>query len=762
MEKYVLSIFDGGEEPYQVDLEKFNKENISFGRSKDNDLVLHSILVSRLHGCFQLSRAGVRVKDAGSTNGLVHNGIATRECLLAEGDILRIDKAQEGMNKGVLILLNAGEAGSSWKQFQYKPQGRTTIGRAADCDITLPHVSVSKHHLCITRKNSRVYVEDLHSTNGTFLNDQRVIGVQQLQDKDVLLVADTKLIVTEQGIFYCSSKKGIGLEASHLVKVVKGHKKEITICNDVSLAIPPGAMVAMVGGSGAGKTTLMNMISGYSRPSSGKVFINGVNLYHTYDAVKNIIGYVPQQDIVYDNLTLWDMLIYSAKLRLPDDTALDEMRKRVSQVIGMVELAGKEHTMIRQLSGGQKKRASIAVELLSDPKLLFLDEPTSGLDPGTEHSLMTTLKRMASEGKTIVLVTHSTLNLHICDKIVFMGQGGNLCFYGSVKEAVGFFHVDSIVKIYDMLTDHAPEWRRAFMESAYSTTAENGKDAGSGKIEKETSRHGSLRQIRVLTERYIKLLINDRKRMLLLVLQAPALALLISLVEDGTQFDHFGMTKSLLFALSCSAFWIGILNSIQEVCKERNILRREYMTGLKLGPYISSKILVLGLMCLIQTALLTAVFVWTVGGPEEGVLLPAWIELYLTAFLTSVSAAAMGIFVSTLVKNQDRAMTIAPLLLMPQILFSGLLFELTGVTKTISWFAICRWSMEGFGTTANLNGLKYMVKIDGKSQEVAHKAEKFFEYTSGHIGKDWMILTAFIVGFVLLSVIVLRNIKKNN
>ena len=245
-------------------------------------------------------------------------------------------------------------------------------------------------------------------------------------------------------IYFHTYTGGIGITVSHIVKTVKSGNNSINICNDVSLEIRPAELVAIIGGSGAGKTTLMNAICGYNKPTSGKVVINGEDLYEkdTYEALKSVIGYVPQQDIVYDNLTLFSMLNYAAKLRLPDDTSPAERERRVREVIDMVELSSKADTMIRRLSGGQKKRASIAVELLSDPQLFFLDEPASGLDPGTERNLMRTLKNMTQSGKTVILVTHSTLNLQDCDKILFMGRGGNLCYSGNMESAKRFFKID--------------------------------------------------------------------------------------------------------------------------------------------------------------------------------------------------------------------------------------------------------------------------------------------------------------------------------
>ena len=430
-----------------------------------------------------------------------------------------------------------------------------------------------------------------------------------------------------------------------------------------------------------------------------------------------------------------------------------EREAAIERAIRLVELTEKKNSFIKSLSGGQKKRASIAVELLSDPNLLFLDEPASGLDPGTERNLMQSLRAMADGGKTVILVTHSTLQLRLCDKIVFMGKGGNLCFFGSYDDALEFFGVSDIVDVYNMITDNAMEWREKYDRT--QAPAVSGRPAA-GRI--PPVKGEKTLQLPVLCSRYVKLVANDRQRLLLLLAQAPALALLISLVADGQQFEQYDMTKSLLFALSCSAFWVGMLNAIQEVCKERSILKREYMAGLSLNEYILSKILVLGVLCLIQSALIVGVFAMSVGLPEEGLFLPPMIEFLITTFLTATASAAMGLFVSSLFTNADRAMTVAPILLMPQILFSGLIFELEGATEMLSWFAICRWSMEGYGTTANLNELP--LKMQQEFPMMSHEAESFFDFTVPHMLKAWLILLLFVVLFLGLARAVLTNIGK--
>jgi hypothetical protein len=249
---------------------------------------------------------------------------------------------------------------------------------------------------------------------------------------------------------------------------------------------------------------------------------------------------------------------------------------------------------------------------------------------------------------------------------------------------------------------------------------------------------------------------NDRVRTLMFLLQAPLIALLIALVADGKQYEEYPMTESLLFALSCSAFWLGILNSIQEVCKERNILKREYMTGLRLDAYICSKVSVMALVCLVQAFMLTAVFSVLVGLPAQNVVFAPFFDLFVAVFLTALSASATGIFVSSLFKNADRAMTVAPLLLIPQLLFSGIIFELSGATEVMSYAAVCRWSMESLGTTARLNELPTVFN----EMVIPPEASGFYETTAAHLLTTWAALCGFVVIFSLAAGLVLMNINK--
>jgi ABC-type multidrug transport system ATPase subunit/pSer/pThr/pTyr-binding forkhead associated (FHA) protein len=750
-----LMIFDGTAQPIEMDLADFSKNVMTFGRGEGNDIQLRSGYVSRSHGQIRLINGKWVIEDLGSRNGLVFNGQNIMSRVLEDGDSIRIDDGAETTVGGVLLVFSQSGHDAAWKTVDITNHGETTIGRDPACSIVLDHVSVSKIHAKIIKRGDVYIIVDFHSTNGLMINGKRIVHPYQLREKDLILITNSKLIFNNGQISYHCFKKGIRVDAFKVSQKVGKNRK--TICSNVTLNIKPCELVAIIGGSGAGKSTLMNCISGYSLPTEGRVAINGMDLYGNFSALKNIIGYVPQQDIVFDNLTVKNMLHYAAKLRLPKDVIESERQQIIARVLDNVELTAHKDKLIKNLSGGQKKRASIAVELLADPTLFFLDEPTSGLDPGTERNLIKTLKTMAESGKTVVFVTHSTLNLRMCDKIVFMGTGGHLCFCGTYEEALEFFAIDDVVDVYNLIADNPQVYSSQYLFARQ--LSENDRGLAAAEIPKQSKRHGRLKQVAVLSRRHMHIMINDRVRLILLLVQAPVLALLIALVANDKQFTQYEMTKSLLFAMACSAFWIGILNSIQEICKERIILKREYMTGLRLDSYLFSKTLVMGLICLIQAFLLTTVFVVAIGKPDEGVLFGAYPELLLTTFLTALAASSMGLFVSSLFKNADRAMTAAPLLLMPQLLFSGMIFVLDGPSKMISWLAVCRFSMEAYGTTANLNSLSTGLQLQGFMQ-FGHSAEDFYTFSTAHFAFALGLLCAFVVAFLAVAGLVLRGIKK--
>ena len=500
----------------------------------------------------------------------------------------------------------------------------------------------------------------------------------------------------------------------------KGGRK--TILDRVSLSIEANEFVAIIGGSGAGKTTLMTAMSGFDSKVTGHVYCNGTNLHENFQTLKNIIGFVPQQDIIYENITLKKMLYYTAKMKMPQDTSNQEIEERIEEVLRMVELSEHKDTYIRRLSGGQKKRASIAVELLANPGLFFLDEPTSGLDPGTEEHLMRTLSKLSKEQeKTIVMVTHTINNLDLCDKVIIMGYGGRLCYCGSPAGIKDFFRTDDLVKVYDIITADPKGWETQFKMSGINAVSGQVRESNGEAIKPRTV--SGFAQLGILVRRYTTLIMNDVQRLALIFGQPLIIGLLLTLVAGPDIYRKFTETQSILFTLMSGGIWMGLLNTIQEVNKERVILKREYMGNLKLPIYMLSKYIVQGVISLIQAVILVLTFVLIKGAPDcKGVIISnATLEMIVLIFLTIYASAGMGLLLSSITKSADRAMAIAPFVLIIQLIFSGILFELTGATDKISYVTFSRWAMESIGSTCDLN------LLDPPGQEESEQVEDQFD-----------------------------------
>ena len=676
---------------------------LRFGRESDNDIVVTppSRTVSGYHGTFEVQGGYLYIVDNNSSNGLFHNGVRKTRIQLGIGDVISVGIPQRGTNRTVIVI---GEADKRWNMFNLANRNDITIGRMPENDLRITNPTVSAYHARLMRNHNGAWsIQDLGSSNGTRVDSAFITAPTMLAAGSVLTLGNAQIVFLETCLLVMVERRGVEIVAKDLVRyrVNRGVRRITT--DHISLTFGRGEFVAIVGGSGCGKSTLLNELNGSEPADEGSVTLDGTDLYANFESLKCSIGYVPQQDIVYDDLRLSDMLYYAAKLRMQPDTTPEERESRVNEVIDLLELGGVRDNIIGRLSGGQKKRASIAVELLADPRLLFLDEPTSGLDPGIERKLMVRLAEMAHEGRTIILVTHTTLNLHLCDKVVFLGTGGKLCYVGNPQGALSFFNVDDYVEVYPLIEDRPDHWERQF-QMARLQQRTGYQQGGAAGITQGKHTPGFFSQLVSLTARYAKLMFNDRSRLALMIGQAPLLALLINIVAASGVFEVCEDTKFCLFALSCAAFWVGIFDSIQEICKEVSIFRRESDGGMRLSAYIASKVIVLGALSLIQTLLLVGVLLLMMGVPTNP-LFSGPLELIISTYLTVLSAMCLGLLISALFHSPERALAVAPLLILPQILFSGIAFELNDVTEKISYAINCRWAIEAMGTTADLNGL---------------------------------------------------------
>lgn len=774
-ERLFVTILDGSTNDIILDLSSFQKERITFGRAEDNDIVLTSSVVSKHHGSFRYQGGHWRICDEHSTNGIFQNGERLEQKQLVGGDKLLI--GYESTSKKVTFVFSQNSPQNVYRKYTMPPGKTITIGRSKDCEVQLDHVSVLKRHCIVTRTDGGVYLERASSAAPVQYNNTNMPLKQKLSDMDRFLIGDTQFFFSNNTLHYIKIAEGLCFEVSHLSKIVGKGKR---INDDVSFSVNAGEFVAIIGGSGAGKSTLMNCLCGSSAISEGYVTVDGEDLTSNYSSLKNLIGYVPQQDIVYDGLTLYKMLYYAAKLRMPDDSGAEEIRQRIDQSLEYVELEEKKDLLIRKLSGGQKKRASIAVELLSDPKLFFLDEPTSGLDPGTERNLMETLKKMSRRGKTVVLVTHTPLNLSMCDKIVVMGSGGRLCFCGSPDAALDFFGVADMVDVYDLINNNAEYWSSLYKQG-HTGSAKVQTIGNASRGNDVRHRVSSFRQLRILMRRYAELLTGDLRRLLIQLLMAPGLGVLLYIAfRDSFPFQTSGDTQKLALTLACCAFWIGLFNTIQEICRESRIYRRERMSSLRLAPYIGSKLTVNALLDLVQSLLLLGTVSILLAVPEAGMQFPdhPWLELFITTYLTMFSATCIGLMVSAAVNDPGQATSAAPILLIPQILFSGVVVtEMTGIVDSLSRFMSCRHACIAYCTTSDINNLPSEFKLTALGYEAGEVAptdsiysyadnvnsviEKLFgsetaQAISNPVVSSWVLLIALSAAAILLSLVFLK------
>ena len=808
-----VTIYIPNHEPAVFDLDSFGKETVRLGRGPihggtgavNNNIAIPNDIafVSRAHCTFYQSDGHWFIFDDNSANGLNFNGVKIFSQMMSDGDKYYIGKSIE---ERLVIAYSFGEAGASEPIDKYRlnPNGKYVIGRDGSCNLVLDHPSVSRWHCIITGVNGVYYIDDNNSTNGIILNGFQLMGRVQLNQMDKITIADTTLIFTDGMLYTQKLRGGVSVSVRNVYKKVKTKKGEKFITNGVNLNIEPGEFVAIVGGSGAGKTTLLNCISGMAGFTAGNIFINGESIRTNERSLRSLMGYVPQNDIVYDNLTLERMLMYSAKLRMPVDTTPAEIQAKIDETLDLVELTAHRTTMISRLSGGQKKRASIAVELLASPKLFFLDEPSSGLDPGTEKHLMHMLKKLSETGKTVIMVTHTVQNINICDRLICMGNGGLLCYSGKPSKALEFFGKEDMIDIYDDLNENS-----VAVSERFRAMEENQRPSGNGNNEEEKPAMKAkyafvpkkfFKQFFVMTARYAEIIFNDRSRLLLLLIMPVALTILVCVAfqADGNIYNYLGLsvdrdclpflvagdTMKLMFAFSCAAFWIGIFNSVQEISKERTIFEREKFTGVRAVPYVLSKLVIIGIICLIQSIIMQLLFNYfsnttaTVDGDmdsltalavrmnDEGIIFNSLpVELFVTTFLCVMCAMCLGLLISSAASN-DLALILCPVFLLPQILFSGVASTLSGITETISKIVPCRWACIAYFTSSAINDMYESAKFEvgswklteystGFGVDEAYSAAKTYVGSLDPTKSAWVVLLAMSVACVIGSMVIL-------
>ena len=598
-----LAITIAGETPKTYPLES---EIISIGRALDNDIVIPSQIVSRHHAQLEWADGGyLIVPDPDATNPLILNGHPViHEQPLHHGDKLRIG----GKDPGMMVSMtyeSPSEAAAELVTITFDTQNQLQIGRDPGNDVVLESPQVSRFHALAERVGQRFRIRDLQSSNGTFVNGARIDGEAWLDTDDEIIIGPYRFVMGEDGFDQYDESTGLLLEAINLNKWVR---KDLNILQNISLIFQPREFIVVVGQSGGGKSTLIDSIAGYRPATHGKVLVNGTNVYENFDAIRHNIGFVPQKDIIHMELTVYQALDYAARLRMPPDTSKDERHERVMQVLEDLDLTHRKDVQISGLSGGQQKRVSIGVELLTQPGLFFLDEPTSGLDPGTETALMQLMRRLADQGRTIVLITHATKNVMLADKVVFLARGGYLAWFGPPEEALEYFDQYrneaarragrmEFDEIYAVLDDQskgtAAEWAERYLNHpAYQTyiaeplqKTELATDSSKPVKEESKTEHkqvSGLRQFMILSSRNFKILTRDKFSLALMLAAAPIVGLLdvvLAVLMGREPFSHAtgDITNVIIttFLLPVYAVMVGALAMMREIVKEGEIYKRE-------------------------------------------------------------------------------------------------------------------------------------------------------------------------------------------
>ncbi|NPV77114.1 MAG: FHA domain-containing protein [Anaerolineae bacterium] len=721
-----------GEGPWQtytlVEGEQF------IGRVPTNQIALDASCVSRCHAKVVLKDGRVTITDLGSKNGVLYHGQLippNQPVLLNLLDSFRIDEftfelaagAQlSGLNidrdSSTVLEVDASRLASEpipTGRLNLLGQDRVTIGRAPDNQIVLDHPMVSRYHAVIERLGTRSRIVNTHSANGLYVNGQLVEGTTWLNPGDNIKIGPYQMQFTGNEL-HRSTAESYAIDVIGLNKYVS---KDLNLLKDISLSVGQNEFVALVGMSGAGKSTLMDAINGFRPATSGQVLVNGVDLYKNYEMFRDDIGNVPQRDIVHMELTPEQALNYAAQLRMPADTSAQERAAAINSTLNDLGLTFKKDVPISRLSGGQLKRVSIGVELLTKPRLFFLDEPTSGLDPGTEYEMMKLLRHLADQGRTVLIITHATKNVMFCDKAIILAKGGNLAFYGPPELALEYFdqyrtHRERLEKdmefddIYRILTDEKrgkpEEWRQRYLQSEYAryirpqfTQAPAGQAfVGSNRKRKRIS---AFKQFFILSARQIRCMVQDRASLGLTLALAPLLGLMNfiwgSKLSDPVEGDATKI-MAMWYMVAVIALLVGSMGSMREIVKELDIYKRERAVGLKIFPYVLSKAWIGAALSLYQgTAILFFVIILTKPFVRH---LDGYFGLWVTIILTITCGYLLGLVVSALSPNQNSAQTILIGVLVPQLLFVGLLLPLDKIPggNIISLGIGTRWAYESF------------------------------------------------------------------
>jgi ABC-type multidrug transport system ATPase subunit/pSer/pThr/pTyr-binding forkhead associated (FHA) protein len=730
------------------------------GRNPDADVVVADPRVSWEHATLQSDVDGWFLQDLGSTNGTFTDG-ARVDRLRIDGDrLLRLGHPETGALLSCFVAPSpeppsrVDRSPSSIFRLPPRATSRTLrIGRAADNDIVLSDLVVSRHHAELrSLEDGRYEIVDMGGHNGTFVNGMRV-GSAVLTGQDIVGIGHATFRLVGDQLQEFIDTGDVAVSAHELtVRTPEGK----VILDRVSFPIPERCLVGVIGPSGAGKSTLLGAVTGMRPASEGRVVYDGRDLYTDYAELRHRIGLVPQEDILHTQLRARRALGYAAELRFPADTRSDERDRRVEEVLDELGLRAHADTRISSLSGGQRKRVSVALELLTKPSLLFLDEPTSGLDPGLDKSVMEMMADLAHEGRTVIVVTHSVANLNTCDRLLVLVPGGRVAYYGPPQEGLRYFGLPGWADVFQAF-DREPDrdWAAEFQHSPQHTQFvaaglnPTATPPPSPQATPQPPRTQSrLAQLSTLCRRYLAVIASDRSYLVLLAVMPLILGgLILAIPAPGGLAGAPGSNPdaaSKMLVLVFGACFVGSGNAVREIIKERPIYRRERAAGLSAGVYLWSKLLVLGVITGAQTAVLVVIGLLGQRLPAHGTFTAPLPELIASMAALGIVSMVLGLVVSAAVSTSEKTLPLLVVLSMGQLVLSGALIQpLAGKLglEQLAWLSPSRWGMAAAGATIDLATIS----------PPQHHPDRLWRHESATWMVDMAILAMLGIVFILIT-----------
>lgn len=695
---------------------------VRIGRDPQLEITIDDRLVSREHARLRWDE-GWQLVDSGSKNGIYVDGERREKVPVTSQVLVRLGDAAEGPVVRISIEdLDATRqvVGGRWDESTIEVgassappptphetvlTGSLTVGRSPDSDIVVRDVLASRHHAIVHNVPSGLEIDDLGSANGTFVGGARVSRAQ-LTDGDVVTIGNTDFSVQEGQLVprQAVTPTAGGLRVDGVGLTIEGGRR---LLEDVTFAAGPGSLTAVIGPSGAGKTTVATIISGSASPTEGVVEFEGRSVHTEYSVLRSRIGMVPQDDVVHRQLTIRQALGYAAELRLPPDTTRADRDDVIAEVLDELQLSEHADTRVDRLSGGQRKRASVAMELLTGPSLLILDEPTSGLDPALDRQIMATLRRLADSGRVVVIVTHSLSYLEMCDQVLLLAPGGKTAYVGPpdrVGAALGSTDwADIFARVAADPDGVFAEYRATRPEVAVPPPSPPGPLGRPV----HTSRR---KQLSTVARRQLRLIRADRGYLIFLSLLPFVLGGLALLVPGDTGFgpsgdDVSGELTQILVVLILGAAFMGCSLTIRDLVGERMVYQRERAAGLLPSAYLTAKVVVFCAAAIVQSVIMVLIVFVGKGFPGRGSMIPSGsVELIVDIAATTCCCVLLGLALSSVARSNEQVLPMLVVTIMAQLVMCGGLITITGraVLEQFAWLFPSRWGFSAAASTVDL------------------------------------------------------------